>query len=277
MLQNHEKVLNYFLEYRNNDTDFTFATRVNNRNNRLDLGFWFLGNEDYMFIPLFKRGDDANMTKTIGLVYHDDKSYIEITFRNVKDIGDYELKFYQNIVDLLPTSVQTKTNQYRYYFKEANLKENIKYYIETFRPKCVELIKKYSLEDKYFISTTEFNQNMRKIENAKKNLLQSTDELQSALNRFIATLKFNDKNEADIGLKLYTAVNKNLFYVYKNTNGTIFTKPKNGTSQFSQASSIILRALNGEAINADEDKAYIEPIVDYIRDNFFLGNINHLT
>ena len=273
MLQNHEKVLNYFLEYRNSNTDFTFATRVNNRNNRLDLGYWFLGNDDYMFIPLFKRGDDANMTKTIGLVYHDDKSYIEITYRNVKDIDDNELKLYQAVVDILPTSKQTKQNQYRYYFDEVNLQENIKYYIEIFRPKCIELIKKYALEDKYFISTTEFNQNIRKIENVRKNLLHNLDELQASLDRFISTLELNNDNEPKIGLELFTSVNQNSFYVYKNMNDTVFTKPTNGVTQFSQSSSKILRALNGETINSDEDKAYIEPIAQYIKDNFLNNKI----
>jgi len=60
MVKYHNQVLEYLLDYKKEHNNFTFATRVKNTNDRLNKGYWFLGNDDYMFIPLFKRADDVN-------------------------------------------------------------------------------------------------------------------------------------------------------------------------------------------------------------------------
>ena len=106
MKEIHNQALEYFLAYKKNHNDFTFATRVNNRNDRLTHGYWFLGNDDYIFIPLFKRADDDNKTKTIGLVYRHEDSYIEITYKRVQGIDDNEIAFYEELKSTLPNCEQ---------------------------------------------------------------------------------------------------------------------------------------------------------------------------
>ena len=97
MLEIHNKVLDYLLEYKKEHNNFTFATRVNDRNDRLTQGYWFLGNSNYMFVPLFKRGDDANKTKTIGLVYKVDESYIEIPIEMFRGLMQMNLGFIKGL------------------------------------------------------------------------------------------------------------------------------------------------------------------------------------
>jgi len=271
MIENHNQVLNYLLKYKESHDDFTFATRVNNRHDRLSEGYWFLGNEMYMSIPLFKRADDANKTKTIGLVYQSSDSYIELTFRDVRDIDDNELTFYNELISSLPTAERSKENQFRYYFPEHNLLQNMKFYLENFRPKCVDLIKKYKLEEKYIISEDEFQKNIKKITESKKNLLLSQNLLQGAFKKFVNSLKLNNDHLPSVGLNLFTIVEKIPFFVYKNNNKEIFTKPVKGASYSSQEAKKILSVLSGETIGVDEDKVYIEPIVEYIKENYLQG------
>ena len=52
------------------------------------------------------------------------------------------------------------------------------------------------------------------------------------LQEFVDKLPTNDDNISNTGIELRTVFQGNVFYVYKNSNGTIYTKPTNGTAQF---------------------------------------------
>ncbi|MDY0123222.1 AAA family ATPase [Sulfurimonas sp.] len=164
MKELHEKILSRLLAYREEHKDFTFYLRK--KGERLDAGYWFLGNENYINIPLFNRGDSNNKTQTIGFVYeqNNDRSFIEIVFNNVLNVDDNEIKFYEELVHFLPKAEQKAAgNRYWYIFSEKDVFENLDYYIKDFRNKCLELIKKYALEDKYIISEHEFNRYLNRI------------------------------------------------------------------------------------------------------------------
>ena len=66
-----DEILSNLLEYRREDPSFTFSLRTRDSaqsdEKRLESGFWFQGS-NYIYIPLFKRGDKARRIKTIGFV-----------------------------------------------------------------------------------------------------------------------------------------------------------------------------------------------------------------
>ena len=179
----HEKILLKLLDFKEEHKYFTFYLRQTNRKNRLENGYWFFGNEKYINVSMFKVGDKDNKTKTIGFVYEleNDRNFIEIVYKKVDNITDNEYKFYEDLVSFLSRNkqmgrIEQKANQNRfwYIFKNKDMFNNLDYYIASFRDKCIELIKKYHLEDKYIISKDEFKKYINKIEKYK-HLTDNTD------------------------------------------------------------------------------------------------------
>jgi len=97
----HDMILSYFLTYKREYPEFTFLTRMKNNNNRLDKGYLFQGNKDYIFVPLYRIGDAYNKTKTIGFVYTEKKQYIEIVFNKIQGATDLDKTFHEELVEYL--------------------------------------------------------------------------------------------------------------------------------------------------------------------------------
>lgn len=64
----HEKLLQLALEHRDNNPTFTFHTRQNkDPKGRLQAGYWFQGNEKYVFFSPYKKGDCAHSSSVSHL------------------------------------------------------------------------------------------------------------------------------------------------------------------------------------------------------------------
>lgn len=89
----HERLLQAALEWRKHHPDFTFSLRTGDiaGQDRLNRGYWFQGNDHYLFFPPFRIHDPNNKTRSIGFVATFDaqgqpqSSYIEIVFGALKD------------------------------------------------------------------------------------------------------------------------------------------------------------------------------------------------
>ena len=85
ILKKHSEIFEYLINFKKQNDSFTFSTRVNNRAGKLEKGYYFQGNDNYIFVPLYKVGSDENMTKTIGFVYTENSQYIEIVYKKIKN------------------------------------------------------------------------------------------------------------------------------------------------------------------------------------------------
>ncbi len=177
LIQKHNEILNYLLSYKDKNNDFTFSPRKQNNNNRLDKGFWFQGGDDYIFVPLYKRGCKHNKTKTIGFVYTENTQYIEIVFKRVENINDSELEFYNEIIEYLKKSdkidnIEKKENKNQFfcYLEDRNLNNNLEFYIDIFRKKIDNLIEKYQLFSLYKIEEEELQKRLNRINEIKNNI-----------------------------------------------------------------------------------------------------------
>lgn len=83
VIKKHDEILAYLLRYKAEHKELTFWPRTKNIRERLQKGYWFQGNEAYIFVPLYRRGCQDNKTKTIGFVVTGGGQYIEIVFRNI--------------------------------------------------------------------------------------------------------------------------------------------------------------------------------------------------
>ena len=174
-----EKLLSRLLEFKNNNQGLTFSLRQRDspqakKVKRLEKGQWFQGS-DYIYLPLFRKGDSARKIKTIGFVIgnnnNEPTNYIEISFKK-GNFSDKEIEFYKELADFFKISLN-KENYGYYYFKNVDkfLDENLEFYLITFRNKALELLNKYELTDQYVISENEFQKNLKRITIIKDNPL----------------------------------------------------------------------------------------------------------
>ena len=167
IVKKHNEILNHLLDYKKKNKDFVFATRVSNRGDKINKGYWFQGNENYIFVPLYKVGDDNNMTKTIGFVYTENSQYIEIVFKNIKDFNENEKDMYLSLIENLKQleifNVIEKEERKIYFEFKNDLEENLMYFITNFKAISDKAIDDFGLNGKYFISEQEFQKNIQKL------------------------------------------------------------------------------------------------------------------
>jgi len=93
--------------------------------------------------------------------------------------------------------------------------------------------------------------------------------IEEVVDKFIDMLIINSDN-SNRGLKLYTSMLSNSFYVYKNNNDKIIIKPLEGKSYFYQPKNRILEILHNKSIIKDSDLSYVKPIVEYIKEYYLI-------
>ncbi|MDK2773092.1 MAG: AAA family ATPase, partial [Flavobacterium sp.] len=177
ILKLSNEILEYLLEFKKQNPDFTFSLRqrdsVQSKGvKRLALGQWFQG-ADYIYVPLFNRGDNARKIKTIGFVvsFKDDGSlnnYIEISFKEGNFSPD-EVTFHKKLASHINLNL-SKNNHGTKSFKTLDIWENLENYITDFRNYAIKLLEEYDLKDKYIIKEIDFQKGLKKILTIRKTL-----------------------------------------------------------------------------------------------------------
>jgi len=173
-----DEILSTLLEYKKSNPDFTFSLRsrdsVQSQEIRLGKGQWFQGS-DYIFVPLFRKGDSARKIKTLGFVitFNDDgtinNNYLEVSFRGGSETRN-EQQFHKELANKLSIDLNEHNFGTTGYDNPNNYLENLKDYLNRVRPMALTLIKKYDLEQKFFISEKVFQKNLKRIREVKERL-----------------------------------------------------------------------------------------------------------
>lgn len=171
-----DKILNILLEFREKKSDFTFSLRQRDspqsKDKRLDKGFWFQGST-YIYVPLFKKGDNARKLKTLGFVVGFSKdgeklhNYIEISFK--VGSNNNEKAFHKELADFFNIKLD-KNNVGYYKFSSNDYENNINFYLNEFRNKALELLDKYSITKQFVITEDQFKKSLTKINKIRENL-----------------------------------------------------------------------------------------------------------
>ncbi|MFW2605278.1 McrB family protein [Aliarcobacter butzleri] len=221
LINKHKEIFNFLLEYKKEHSNFVFSPRqkhndVNNNHLmcRLCKGYIFQGNENYIFVPLYKKVDTSNHTKTIGFVYTQNEQYIEIVFNNIEGNEKF---FYDEINEYLKKSdkvIVKKIHNFKFqYILNESLEKNLLYFISDVKGRIDSLIIKYGLENEYFISEKEFQNLLNKIEMNPKIIKDKED-----------TMKINLKTK---NIMLYGAPGVGKTHNYKR----LITMIENGESE----------------------------------------------
>ena len=91
----HEKILDHLIRLQKTDTELFFVPRKINNQQRLDKGYWFIGNEYYLHLSFWNGMDWKEKIHNIGfVVLNNGNSYIEISAQDFQT----KAQFLQKIV-----------------------------------------------------------------------------------------------------------------------------------------------------------------------------------
>lgn len=138
ILRIHEKVLDYLLNKRKKNSDLFFATRKINKGGRLDKGYWFLGNDNYVNISFWEGIDWKEKINNIGFVI-DKEGYSSIEL-SAQD-SPRKVRFLENVAKSFDGFYKHKSKNK--WFKEntdRNYIKNLEYFIANEKPIIDKLI-----------------------------------------------------------------------------------------------------------------------------------------
>lgn len=164
----HEKILEFVLAYRKKHPDFVCWFRQRDTRERLSNGFWFQGNEDYVFVGLYDASGGSNMTRSVGIVFWYDKkapgvmgAHLEVVYNEEKD--KRMIDFYQSIVAAHGPFEQQHGSKYnRGIGYGSSVFASVEQFLDNEKPQIDQLINQKGLQ-KLFITNASFETQLRGI------------------------------------------------------------------------------------------------------------------
>lgn len=169
-----DQILEYLLKFKESNPDFTFSLRkrdsAQSKDKRLALGQWFQGSH-YIYVPLFKKGDNARKIKTVGFVIGFEKdgslrNYIEISFKSGID-DPKEKEFHKQLAIHIDLPLGAKNHGIKAYNDQNDIWNNLNSYITDFRNFALKLLDELDLKNKYLISESDFKKDLSRIKAIK--------------------------------------------------------------------------------------------------------------
>lgn len=178
----HDKLLMLLIEHHDLNPNFRFRPRKTNRSNRLDEGYWFLGNDDYLALG-FWTGDDwrTKLPNISFLVDKDGSCWLHFS------ATDTDKKFSFLLDEILPAidagfrekEFRENGGKYNIVFKGRDLKECLVEFINNYWYTIDSIIKKKSIKDDLLniIDDSVFYKDLNKILYYKDKKEQNQNEL----------------------------------------------------------------------------------------------------
>ena len=182
--QIHEKLFQFLESKRKQDKEFTYKLRSNNNNGRLDKGYWFFGNDNYIAISFWNGTDWKNKTPNIYLVFLP-SGEVNLVFSG-RD-SSVKAEFLQKLAAVITGFKEIKSREISKQFWQKKLSSagessfvkilekfinTDKKIIDTFIINELDL-KKNDLDGIKFITREELERKISKISDHRKNLPKS--------------------------------------------------------------------------------------------------------
>lgn len=174
-------LLDRLLEHRTANPDFTFAVRQVNRYGRLNKGYWFQGDENYIFVGFTARSDESNKTRSVGLVFTNLSKakadcWVEIVFKTepIEELVTLYRHFMRINSGFEPID-QPSYQDYKFvksYHQDDPLK-NLDRFLTSDWKVLTEEVKKSGLGEIFFVPEQEFLRHLNRIETIRGKPLHS--------------------------------------------------------------------------------------------------------
>ena len=157
----HEKILDHLLQLRKVENELYFVPRKINNEKRLDKGYWFIGNENYLQLSFWDGGDWKEKIHNIGfVVLHDKTSHIEFSAQD----SPHKASFLVLVANKLGGFEKTKNkNKWQKHYLGTNYIENLNDFISNVKPIIDELITNGKPEGIKLLDKTFFNKYTKRI------------------------------------------------------------------------------------------------------------------
>jgi hypothetical protein len=180
------EILDYLLKFKKDNPEFTFSLRQRDSAQtkevkRLESGQWFQGS-NYIYVPLFKKGDNARKIKTIGFSIDFDKfgniknNFIEISFK-AGIVNENELYFHKQLASKIGLKLNENNHGEKLFENPHDIISNLNFFITEVRYHALTLLDEFGLREEYVISEADFQRNLNRIEDIKLNSLNKKDEI----------------------------------------------------------------------------------------------------
>ena len=185
IISKSDTILDFLLAYKEQHPDFTFSLRqrdfVNSDIKRLEAGQWFQGS-DYIFVPLFKKGDSARKIKTLGFAIEFNKqgnitkSFVTISFKkgitNEKDIS-----FHKKLAAKIGLKLNDNNYGSKMFDQPQEIITNLTYFVTEIRNNAIVLLDELGIKDEYIYDESEFQKQLAKINEIKTDSISKTKEV----------------------------------------------------------------------------------------------------
>jgi energy-coupling factor transporter ATP-binding protein EcfA2 len=224
----HDDIFIFLNECRVKKSNFRFILRKSNHGNKLEEGYWFYGNDDYLALSFWNGIDWKNRTPNIALILtKDGRSFLEI---NVADSESKRKFVEQNLVSVLSLKPFGKKYLKEYDFFGNDYLESIRNFIEFDKEKIDFLIRDIHRDILYeednsisLISSKEFQKWNNKIQKYRKvkEELENDDDLYISEDKPIKVLSITIEDYGNIEeLRLNIKSKKNQWIFITGENGS---------------------------------------------------------
>ncbi len=157
----HEQFLETIQGWRASHPDFTCSLRKVDRNGRLSDGYWFHGNQSYLYIGLFKPNDNKNHTPTVGFVLglnpndgEAKKTSLQIAFPDEKNQKDAAI--YEEMVAAMGSPVIANKSDYRIPLPGNDPIQSLQDFLTKDYPKLIKVIDKHQAKTRFLVPNGDF-------------------------------------------------------------------------------------------------------------------------
>jgi 5-methylcytosine-specific restriction endonuclease McrBC GTP-binding regulatory subunit McrB len=182
IVQISNEILDHMLVFREEHTGFTFSLRhrdsAGSEVERLSQGQWFQGDDTYILVPFFRKGDNPRRIKTLGFVLEFSrdgaitKNFVQVSFKGGID-SEKGIAFHKALAEALDIRLGSDNVGKSPYTDKENYIKNLDDYLDRVYPVALNLVHKYHLEDAFIIDEKSFEKDLAKILEIKKTLLKS--------------------------------------------------------------------------------------------------------
>jgi hypothetical protein len=169
----HEKILDHLIKLRKSDDALYFVPRKINNKGRLDEGYWFRGDENYLNLSFWDGSDWKERVHNVGFIVLKDKSsLIEFSAQD----SNSKAKFLEKLTNRLGGFKKLRnSNKWQKHYSDNNYLENLDHFITKVKPVIDELVKNDKPQDINLLDKSNFNKyGMRVIEARRKQIIQGS-------------------------------------------------------------------------------------------------------
>jgi len=162
----HEKILDHLLQLRNSNPSLFFVPRKINNQQRLEKGFWFLGNQHYLHLSFWNGTDWKEKIHNIGfVVLKNGNTYIELSAQDSKKKAVVLKKIADQIGGF--RKEKSKNKWYKNY-DTSDYIQNLNSFISEIKPVIDDIILKENLNEISLLNEDFFEKYIKKIQNYRE-------------------------------------------------------------------------------------------------------------